>query len=259
MSETALQEGVLEAKVAFITGAGSGIGRATALAMAREGARVAIADRDEAGLNATRDLLSGHGADALVLPLDITDSGAVVEAIASVVERYGRLDIAHNNAGIALPPCGFEDYELDAFRRVLDINLMGTVNCMQAEIRQMLKQGGGGAIVNTASAAGVVAAPGLSAYIASKSAVIGLTRAAAVEFGARGIRINSVSPGYVYTPMTAADTAEAAAEKAIIAAHPIGRLGKPEEIAETVVWLASGKAGYLLGANIMADGGYTAQ
>lgn len=248
-----------EGKVFFLTGAARGIGAAAAAILSREGARVALADLSKEALEETAQSLGGPDSGVLCLPLDICDAAAVSEAVERTARHFGRLDGGVNNAAIQIPPVPLDSFPLDEFRRVLDVNLMGTVHCLQAQLRTMLAGGRGGSIVNMASAAGLIGLPGIAPYIASKGAVLALTRAAAIEYGARGIRVNSVSPGMVYTPMTAGDTADPAAEAAIIAAHPIGRLGRPEDIAETIAWLLSDASAYLLGANIVADGGYTAQ
>lgn len=248
-----------EDKVFFVTGAARGIGAAAARVLVRDGARVALVDVSGAALDETASHLGVDGARLLCLPLDIRDAGAVAAAVERTVRHFGRLDGALNNAAIQLPAVPLDQCPLDDFRRVLDVNLMGTVYCLQAQVRAMLAGGRAGSIVNMASGAALVALPGIAAYSASKGAVLALTRAAAVEYATRGIRVNAISPGMVYTPMTAGDTADPVVEDAIIAAHPIGRLGQPEDIAETAAWLLSDASTYLLGANIVADGGYTAQ
>lgn len=248
----------LAQRVAFITGAGNGIGRATALAMSKAGAAVALADIDASGIDETVRLVRAAGGQTLPLTLDISDQDAVRRAIDDTIAHFGRLDCAHNNAGIVHRPRAFMDYMLPDFRQIFEINLFGMVHCMQAEIAHMLSAGAG-VIVNTASAAGVIAGPNISAYAASKHAVIGLTKATALEYAASGIRINAVSPGFVYTAMTAGDMPTQEAEQAIIAAQPVRRLAHPSEIADAVVWLCSDQSSYVVGANIVIDGGFTIQ
>lgn len=248
----------LKDKVCFVTGAAGGIGRATAIAMARAGAKVVILDLTATSLEETSALVKKAGAEVLALPLDITDAAAVRAAVAKTVERFGRLDCAHNNAGIVLPPASTHETSFDTLQRTMNVNLYGTFHCMQAQIELMLKQGGG-TIVNTASIAGMVSAPGHGAYSASKAAVIGLTRTAAVEYAGQGIRINAVCPGIIQTAMTAPMLTTEEARKAALAAVPIGRVGSPEEVADVVVWLSSSQSSYLVGASITPDGGFSVQ
>lgn len=246
----------LKDKVCLVTGAANGIGRATAVAMARAGAKVVISDLPAVSLEETSALVKKAGADVLALPLDVTDSGAVRAAMAKAVERFGRLDCAHNNAGIAQAPWSLHQTPFDVLQRLMNVNVYGTFHCMQAEIELMLKQGGG-TIVNTASIAGMVGSPGNGAYCASKAAVIAFTKTAGIECAAQGIRINAVCPGIIETAMTEPMLAPAEARKALMAALPINRLGSPEEIADVVVWLSSPQSSYLVGTAICADGGYS--
>ncbi|MET0658546.1 MAG: glucose 1-dehydrogenase [Steroidobacteraceae bacterium] len=248
----------LKDKVCFVTGAAGGIGRATAVAMARAGAKLVISDLTVASLEETASLVKKQGNDVLALALDITDVTAVRAAVQKTLERFGRLDCAHNNAGIVLTPASTHETSFDGLKRTVDVNLYGTFHCMQAEIELMLKQGGG-TIVNTASIAGMVGSIGNGAYCASKAAVIGLTRTAAVEYAAHGIRINAVSPGVIETAMTVPMLAPAEARKAVLGAIPAARFGSPEEIADVVVWLSSSQSSYLVGAIIAADGGFSVQ
>ncbi len=221
-------------KVAFITGAASGIGRATAVAFAAEDARVAIVDRTEDALRQTAD--------------------AIKEAIARTVETFGRLDIAFNNAGVENKPAPLAEIELDEWDRILNINLRGTFVCMKHELAQMLKQGGG-VVINTSSGAGIRGVPGGSAYVASKHAIIGLTKSAALDYAKSNIRVNAVLPGNIETPMmdrfTGGDIQKA------IELEPVGRLGKPEEIAEAVLWMSSDLGAFVTGASISVDGGWS--
>ena len=248
--------GALAGKAAVVTGAGSGIGRAVALAFAREGARLVVSDVDATSAAATAAAARGLGAVAHDVRCDVR-SGAEVEAlVARTVELFGRIDCACNNAGIegTLAPIG-DAAEADA-ARVLDVNLMGVWRCLHAELPRMAAQGAG-AIVNTASVAGLVGAGGLAPYVASKHGVIGLTKAAALEYAARGVRVNAVCPGVIATPMV--DRLAAASPgviEALLAVKPMGRLGAPDEVAAAVVWLCSDAASFTTGHALTVDGGY---
>ena len=246
----------LSGKVALVTGAGSGIGRASAIALARAGARLMILDVAAGGLDTTAAAIRETGGEVLQGTANVADPKAVTDAVDACVERFGNLDIAHNNAGVSGPAQDFADVQVDEAARIIDVNFWGVFHCMQAQIRHMLAQGGG-TIVNTASGAGIVATPSYSSYCASKHAVVGLTKSVAAEYAARGIRINSVCPGYVETPMTDPQRSDEAARLAIAAAHPIGRVAQPEEIAEAVLWLASPRSSFVVGANLLVDGGYS--
>jgi NAD(P)-dependent dehydrogenase (short-subunit alcohol dehydrogenase family) len=242
-------------KVAFVTGGGGGIGRATALKLAAAGARVMVFDRDQDALAATVREAEGRGGIMTMSVGDVSVQSDVRLAVAETVQRFGRLDVAHNNAGVIGVSKALADYPLEAFQRVIDVNLMGVLHCLQAEIPCMLA-GGGGAIVNTTSVVGKTALPDICAYVTSKHALVGLTKAAALEYASRGIRINCVSPGYVVTNMTAEFFTEES-RKAFESQHPIGRASRPEEIASAVLWLLSDEASYAIGADLVMDGGYT--
>ena len=253
--------GRVEGKVALVTGGASGIGRATALSFAREGAKLVIADRHEEGGHQTVHMITENGGEAIFVQTDVTQATAVEALISKAVETYGRLDCAHNNAGVtqrAYPSTA--EYPEDDWHRVLAVNLTGVWLCMKYEIPQMLQQGGG-VIVNTASVAGLVGLAGRSAYVASKHGVVGITRTAALEYAQQGIRVNCVCPGYIRTPMVeyVLQHAGGQMEAQMVAREPIGRLGTPEEIAETVVWLCSDAASFVTGHTMTVDGGYTAQ
>jgi 3-hydroxybutyrate dehydrogenase len=253
--------GTLTGKVALVTGGASGIGRATALTFAREGAKLVIADMNIDGGQQTAHMITENGGEATFVQVDVSHATEVEEMISKAVETYGRLDCAYNNAGVtqrAYPSTA--EFPEDDWHRVLAINLTGVWLCMKYEIPQMLKQGGG-AIVNTASVAGLVGLAGRSAYVASKHGVVGITRTAALEYAKSGIRVNCVCPGYIRTPMVAYVIQHEGRhlEEQIVAREPIGRLGTPEEIAETVVWLCSDAASFVTGHTMTVDGGYVAQ
>jgi len=246
-------------KVALVTGAASGIGRATALAFAKAGASVLVADKEIEGGEETAALIRGTGGFAEFFRCDVSDPAQVHEMVRSVVFHFGRLDFACNNAGIEGAPAPAADYEERAWDQVLGINLKGTWLCMREEIPEMLKRGGG-AIVNISSIAGIVGFQSSAAYVASKHGVIGLTRAAALDYGRLGIRVNAVSPGVIHTAMVDRFTHGDSATLARFAqATPMGRAGKPEEIAAAVLWLCSEGAAFTTGHALVVDGGWTAQ
>lgn len=248
----------LKGKVAIVTGGASGIGRTAALLMAGRGAQLVISDvSEEAGRQAV-EAIEQAGGQAVYRYADVRSAEECVGLVECALGRFGQLDIAFNNAGIAGATSLTEDQGLELWRRVIDVNLTGVFNCMVPQLRAMKARGG--AIVNTASIAGVGGAAGAAAYSASKHGVIGLTRTAALEYAKHGIRINSVSPGYISTPMTVGEESifqQSMLERAVAGA-PMRRLGRAEEIAETVLWLCSDKASYVTGANFIVDGGVSA-
>jgi NAD(P)-dependent dehydrogenase (short-subunit alcohol dehydrogenase family) len=241
-------------KVVLITGAASGIGRAAALAFAAEGARVAILDRSADALGAVQASLKNEGSEALTIACDVSSPDQVDGAIKQVVDRFGRLDIAFNNAGVENKAAPVHEIDLAEWDRILGINLRGTFLCMKHELAQMVKQGGG-VVVNTSSGAGIRGVAGGAAYAASKHAIIGLTRSAALDYAKHNIRVNAVLPGNIETPMmdrfTGGDIQKA------IDLEPVGRLGKPAEIAEAVLWMASDLGGFVTGAATVIDGGWS--
>ncbi|WP_375789097.1 SDR family NAD(P)-dependent oxidoreductase [Bradyrhizobium sp. Pha-3] len=253
--------GILDGKAALVTGGGSGIGRATAIAMAREGARVAVSDLSKDGIEQTVALINAAGGQSIAIQGDVTDEADVASMVARTVSAFGRIDCAFNNAGVAgrsVGPPGQRIHELTqaSVAKMFSVNLMGVFLCLKYEVAQMLKQGGGGAIVNTASIAGLVGLATSGHYVAAKHGVVGLTKSAAIEYAQDGIRVNCVNPGYIKTPMTKETMDERYDE--IIAKVPARRLGVPEEIAEAVVWMCSDKASFMTGASQVVDGGYSA-
>ncbi|MBL8823864.1 MAG: SDR family oxidoreductase [Planctomycetia bacterium] len=246
-------------KVALVTGATSGIGRVTAIAFAREGARVVVAGRRAVEGESLVAELKSHQTDALFVPTDVSREEQVNGLIEATMKTFGRLDVAFNNAGVeGLRYKPTHEQTVENYRQVMDCNVLGVLLCMKYQVPAMLK-GGGGVIVNNASVTGVVGVAGMSVYAASKHAVIGLTRSAALEYSSQGVRINSVSPGVVESEMFERMSEEGSSREMLNKMHPIGRIGKPEEIASAVLYMCSPEAGFLTGANLPVDGGLTAQ
>jgi NAD(P)-dependent dehydrogenase (short-subunit alcohol dehydrogenase family) len=245
-------------KVAFVTGAGSGIGRATAIAFAAEGAEVVLADIDTVGNEETARLVAEHGGRVLAVKCDVTSSSDIQAVIEQTVQEFGRLDVAFNNAGIEQPPAPLVDISEDQWSRLLDIDLRSAFLCMKYEIPAMLEQGGG-SIVNTSSGAGVVGIRGQAAYVAAKHGLIGLTKSAALDYAAQGVRVNAICPGIIETPMMdrfSGGTPEG--RDRVIGQEPVGRMGRPEEIASAVLWLSSDLGAFATGHAMVIDGGQTA-
>jgi A-factor type gamma-butyrolactone 1'-reductase (1S-forming) len=246
---------LLEGKVAVITGAAGGIGRASALTFAREGAKVVLADRAESELSETARQVSEAGGDAVIIPTDVTRREDVVALVALALERHGRLDCAFNNAGIPGGMAPFAELDDAQFHEIMDINVHGAWMCTQEEIKAMLPTGGG-SIVNASSGLGLIAAPQVAAYVTSKHAVLGLTRAAALDYPRQGIRVNAVLPGVVDTAMPQEMFAASPEVLDAIGEHsPMGRLARPEEVAEAAAWLCSDRASYVNGHGLVVDGG----
>ena len=239
-------------RVALVTGAGSGIGRATAMAFAAAGASVAVADIDEAACRAVAEAIGAAGGTAGFFGVDVSDEAAVGALVAAVLARFGRLDFAHNNAGIEGSHVPLFEQSADNWRRVIDVNLGGVFYCMKAEIPVMLAAGGG-VIVNTASASGLIGGYNLSTYTAAKHGVVGLTKAAAMEVANRGVRINALCPGAIDTPFIA--ELPSPLRDRLLFATPMGRFGQPQEMAQAVLWLCSDAASYMVGHALAADGG----
>lgn len=248
-----------QGKVAFITGASSGIGKATAMAFARAGADVALADVElDKGAVTAREI-EKLGAKVLLLKCDVSRDLDVRSAVGRTIETFGRMDAAFNNAGIEGEQGSTVDCTEGNWDRVIDTNLKGVWFCMKSQIPQMIRQGGG-AIVNCSSIAGMVGFLGIPAYVASKHGVIGLTRSAALEYAKENVRVNAVCPGVIQTPMVDRFThGEAQARSELIEGEPIGRIGKPEEVAEAVLWLCSDRASFVTGHPMVIDGGWLAR
>ena len=240
-------------KVAIVTGAAMGIGRASALGFARAGAAVVIADVDEAGGRETVALAEADGGRAIFVPTDVSSEESVAAMVATTIAEFGRLDYAHNNAGVAGDQHDVADLPTAEWDRVQGVMLRGVYLCIKHEIPHMLAEGG--SVVNTASGAGLVAYPGQAPYVSSKHGVIGLTKTAALEYGRQGVRVNAVCPGTVLTPMVEKVIARGL-EPALIALHPIGRIGTADEVANAVLWLCSDDASFVIGHSLSVDGGY---
>ncbi len=244
-------------RVAFVTGAGTGIGRAAAIAFSHEGVSVAAVGRSETSIQETVRLIEEAGGRALAIRCDVAEEDEVKAAIAKTVEAFGRIDFAFNNAGVEQPPAGLANVSPQEWDRIISTNLNGVFFCMKHQIPHMLKQGGG-SIVNTSSGAGVKGFRGQSAYCAAKFGVVGLSKAAALDYAAQGVRVNVVSPGMTATPLLDRFTGGTEeGRQGAIAQEPVGRAGRPEEIAGAVLWLCSDLGAFTTGANIVVDGGQT--
>ncbi|MCY1082818.1 SDR family oxidoreductase [Archangium lansingense] len=246
----------LEGKVALVTGASSGIGRATAIAMARAGAKLVVASRGHEGNAETVELIRKEGGEAIAIRTDVTNASDIEALVRGTVEHYGRLDVAFNNAGTTVAPKALHEFDEAEWDLVLDTNLRAVWLCMKYQVRQMLAQGGG-AIVNMSSMAGLIGTKGLGAYTASKHGVLGLTKTAALEYAQQRIRVNAVCPAVIRGTVLVESLFREHPEvgKALEATHPIGRAGQPQEVAEAVVWLCSDAASFVTGHALNVDGG----
>lgn len=249
---------MLKDKVGLVTGASSGIGRAIAMVWAREGARVVVSDVNIAGGEETVAMVRKAGGDAIFVAADVGKPEDNEALVARTLAHYGRLDMACNNAGIGGALAPLADYPLDAWAQVINTNLSGVFYGMKYQVAAMLKTGGG-SIVNIASILGAVAFAGAPAYTAAKHGVVGLSKAAALDHSAQGVRVNVVGPAFIHTPMIAGLEQDPAINAALVAAHPIGRLGQPEEVAELVAWLCSDRASFVTGSYYPVDGAYLAR
>ena len=248
----------LEGKVGLVTGGTSGIGRETAVLFAKAGAKVVVAGRRTSEGEETIELVRSAGGDGLFVKTDVSKASEVETLVQKAVERFGRLDVAFNNAGIEGVWSPIVRQSEEDWDRTIAVNLKGVWLCLKYEIRQMLKQGGSGAIVNMSSITGLVGAVGVAAYSASKHGVIGLTQTAALENAKTGIRVNAVCPGFTETPMSDRVFRAPGVHKYVLSCHPIGRLGRPTEIAEAVLWMCSDRASFMTGQSLVLDGGFLA-
>jgi NAD(P)-dependent dehydrogenase (short-subunit alcohol dehydrogenase family) len=250
--------GDLDGKIAIVTGGTSGIGRETAVLFAKAGAKVAVAGRREAEGQETLDLVRAAGGDGIFVKTDVSRAADVASLVHKTVEKFGRLDVAFNNAGVEGVWVPIVEQTEEDWDRTIDINLKGVWLCLKYEMQQMLKQGGGGAIVNMASVSGLMGSSGVAAYSASKHGVIGLTRSAALENARQRIRVNAVCPAVIETPMGERLFGEPEFRKFALGLHPLGRFGTPAEVAEAVLWMCSERASFMTGHYIVLDGGFLA-
>jgi NAD(P)-dependent dehydrogenase (short-subunit alcohol dehydrogenase family) len=247
-----------DGKVALVTGGTTGIGRDTAVLFAKEGAKVVVSGRRETEGKQTMELVRAAGGDGLFVQSDVSKAADVEDLLKKTVAKFGRLDVAFNNAGIEGNWVPIVEQSEEDWDRTIDINLKGTWLCLKHEIRQMLKQGTGGAIVNMASVAGLMGNATAATYCASKHGVMGLTKAAALETALNGIRVNVVCPAVIETPMADRAFSDPGVNKWVLGLHPIGRFGKPMEIAEGVLWMCSERASFMTGQSLVLDGGFLA-
>jgi len=249
---------LLNGKVAIVTGASSGIGRSVALLFAKNEAKVVVSDVNDVGGAEAVDMIQEAGGQAVYCHTDVSIAADCEKLVDFTIQKYGRLDLACNNAGIGGESNPTGAYSIEGWEKVIGINLSGVFYCMRYEIPAMLKNGGG-AIVNMASILGQVAFANAPAYVAAKHGVVGLTRTAAVEYAKEGIRINSIGPAFINTPMISGLDSNPDVHNMLVGLHPIGRLGQPEEVAELVLWLSTDKASFVTGSYYPVDGGYLAQ
>ena len=250
--------GVLEGKIALVTGAASGIGRSTAEAFAKEGvSHIALIDVDEQGIQSTSEMVESLKTGFSKHCIDVTEEDSVEGTLNEIVDEYGSLDIAFNNAGINHPSSKFHELELEDWKEMIETNLTSVFICIKHEIKHMLESDTGGVIVNTSSGAGIVPAPGQAHYTAAKHGVVGLTKSVATEYGKFGIRCNSILPGLVDTPMIRDENGELTerAKRTLERISPSGELIKPEQVAETVIWLSSAGSAKVNGQSVVIDGG----
>lgn len=249
---------MLNGKVCLVTGGAAGIGKAVALVWAREGAKVVVSDIDDNAGLATVEEIKKLGAEAIYVHANVREASQLEHMVNETVKHFGRLDVACNNAGIGGVAQPVADYPLDNWSLVIDINLSSVFYSMKYQIPAMLKNGGG-SIINMASILGAVGFETAAAYASAKHGVVGLTQTAAIEYSSKGLRVNAVGPGFIETALTSGLTTNSAANAMLIDRHPIGRLGKPEEVAELVLWLSTDRASFVTGSYYPVDGGYLAK